>query len=275
MNMNTTLVTAFFDIGRSSWKEYVRTPEEYIESFFHLLRFDCPIILFIDKKYHTLILQHIQQTSALSSLFQIVPIDLEWLLTHTSAWKNHYTSFQTIMQSNEYQRQMQHRIKNNTPETLYPEYNLINHSKVDFIDFSLHHQWIKTPWTAWIDFGYAHAIYGKTLDSPFKAETLSRCISSCFSHKMNFWACQLPQSFDADALWTCTHDRVTITGSFYVGKTELWSRFILLYHACLKELVEQHICDDDQHVLLRCFLKHPSEFFLFLKRPHEVWPKAL
>jgi hypothetical protein len=46
-----------------------------------------------------------------------------------------------------------------------------------------------------------------------------------------------------------------------------------LYHTSLKELYNNNISDDDQHIYLRCFLKEPNIFNLYLDSCQ--WPKGL
>jgi predicted O-methyltransferase YrrM len=46
-----------------------------------------------------------------------------------------------------------------------------------------------------------------------------------------------------------------------------------LYHQSLNNLYQYNISDDDQHVYLRCFLKNPHLFEVFLS--NNEWPQAL
>ena len=46
-----------------------------------------------------------------------------------------------------------------------------------------------------------------------------------------------------------------------------------LYHECLDELYQHQISDDDQHVMLRCFIKDQSIFKLFLE--NKKWLQVL
>ena len=48
---------------------------------------------------------------------------------------------------------------------------------------------------------------------------------------------------------------------------------LLISYNAAKELYNNNISDDDQHVLLRCFLKRPDMFQLF--KIGLGWPKAL
>lgn len=54
------------------------------------------------------------------------------------------------MESSTYKNMLTDRINNNHPENMKPLYNIITHSKIDFVNYGL----VKTKYMAWCDFGY-------------------------------------------------------------------------------------------------------------------------
>jgi hypothetical protein len=63
------------------------------------------------------------------------------------------------------------------------------------------------------------------------------------------------------------------TGSLWGGPVNLMIQLHSLYDTCLKELYDLRISDYDQHIYLRCFLKMPSLFQLYIS--HTKWPQVL
>ena len=66
----------------------------------------------------------------------LIPINNEWLKKNSMSWKKNDIS-RDIMSSDKYIKNVSERIAGRTnPENIYSEYNTINHSKIDFINFS-------------------------------------------------------------------------------------------------------------------------------------------
>jgi hypothetical protein len=144
-----TLVTAFFDISRATWKSYARTPEYYLDSFMNYLKLGYVMIVFVDSRY----LHFFENIN--SKLITVIPIDFDFLNENIYAWKT-LSVARKIMKSNEYYELVQTRITSGNPENIYPEYNCINHAKIDFINYAL--PFIRSPFVCWSDFGYHSSI---------------------------------------------------------------------------------------------------------------------
>ena len=78
---------------------------------------------------------------------------------------------------------------------------------------------------------------------------------------------------DEDVIHTLVNAPEKFTGSFFAGPTNLMLKLQLLYHESLNELYINNISDDDQHIYLRCYLKKPEIFKLYLNS--EKWPCGL
>ena len=98
--------------------------------------------------------------------------------------------------------------------------------------------------------------------------------SNKFNHdKLNFCLRNRITNNDTNVDYTLVNAPEVFTGSFFAGTVETLNRLYYLYHECLDELYNNNIADDDQHVYLRCFLKEPNLFELFLSV--DKWPQAL
>jgi len=237
-----TIVTAFYDIGRENWTNYSRSIDEYLNSFKEYLKLDYNMIVFMDSKLNE----------------KYIPIDLDFLKKNTC-----FSDFDThsqIMNSEYYRNLISHR---DNPENKYPEYNLINHSKIDFIKYSLDHGLIKGSFVCWSDFGYHHL-------TPNDLPTDLLDISRFNKNKINVCCLEKPTFYNA--IETLKSGKVTITGTFYGLPKKLINTFHSLYHTCLDELCKMGIVDDDQHVLERCYFKNPELFECY---QFDSWPLGL
>ena len=250
-----TLVTAFFDIGRSNWDKYTRSVEYYINSFYNYLKLPYKMVVFMDSRYHL----HV------NSNVTIIPIDLEFLEKNVDSWK--YINMEdSIMKSENYKKLLGQRIKNGNPENIYPVYNIINHSKVDFLELAL--PYIKTNFVCWTDFGYHSSILRNEYTYPINDLDINRFNVS----KINTFLVNKVSFHEPGYILQNAPD--IFTGSFYGLPVKMVKTFKELYHNCLNELYQMSISDDDQHILLRCYYKNPDLFELHIQKEGQ-WPEAL
>ena len=176
------------------------------------------------------------------------------------------------MESNFYKSLVQDRINTGYhPENIYPEYNSINHSKIDFICYALNNNIInKNDFICWSDFGYFNSIlHNNPNEYPFSSLDINNfntnTLSFCLRNKLD--------RFDSNMYKTLVEAPEKFTGSFFSGPMNLMLKLQALYHKSLEELYSNNLSDDDQHIYLRCFLKEPDIFTLYLDT--NKWPLAL
>jgi len=260
-NDEVTIVTAFFDINRSSWDKHSRTSKEYIDSFLNYFLLDYTMIIFIDLLY----LKYITELNYKNKTFII--IDSNFLNENIHAWKN-IEKDRSIMNSDIYKDFLKERINLGHPENIYPEYNCINHAKIDFLSFAL--PFIKTDFVCWSDFGYHKAILHNNV-SLFPTDTFD--ISKFNTNKINIFLRNEIKEIDYDPYYTLKYAPEVFTGTFYGLPVNKVREFQELYHKSVDELHNFGISDDDQHVLLRCYYKNPELFELYYSK--DKWPEGL
>jgi len=278
-----TIVTAFFDIGRGFWaNKYKRTTKFYIQSFLNYLDYPYKIICYVDDRCIDYILEHYTRSPHRCVTF--IPINLKWLEHNIQAWKQ-LPKDREIMQSSRYREFIDHR-KNIVypngvppgkvgikvfPENEIPEYNAINHAKIDFINHAIKNGYIDTSITCWCDFGYFGTQHQND-KSTFPKDTLDK---SRFSRdRITFFIQKEITEQDTDPRYMLICTPELFTGTFWGGPTNLMERLQGLYHECVEELYSVKISDDDQHIYLRCCLKDSNIFDLKLNATDE-WPKGL
>ena len=250
-----TLVTAFFDIGRSDWNSYFkRDTQTYIDSFMNFMDTEYHMVIFMDSRYIDRIPKSENKI--------VIPIDISFLNTYCS-WKYLKVDRET-MDSEKYKSFVTDRIKLGHGENVSSEYNLINHSKIDFIKYAKDHSLI-FDCACWVDFGYHHAICQndpKNFPINFNLKLHQTRATFCIMSE--------PKEYNPFDILKFAPD--IFTGSFYGIPGNLINLIHGFYHESLQELYNLGITDDDQHVWLNCFNKHPELFHLTL---FNGWPNGL
>jgi hypothetical protein len=279
---DTCIVTTFFDIGRGFWNsKYKRTVKFYLQSFLNYLDYPYKMVCYIDDRCIDYVLEHYTRSPHSNKIF--IPINEKWLQNNIHAWKQ-LSKDREIMKSSRYREYIAHRknvmvsqgapkeVENAVfPENEYPEYNAINHAKVDFITNAIENGYIDEPITCWCDFGY----FGTQHDNnkkTFPKATLDR--SKFSKDRITFFVRKNIIEQDTDPLYMLICSPELFTGTFWGGPTYLMKQFQELYHEAVEELYQVNISDDDQHMYLRCCLKNSDIFDLKLTTLPE-WPKGL
>jgi len=235
-------VTAFYDIGRGNWNTFRRSPEHYINSFKNYLNVDYHMIIFIDSRIK------IPSDSFKNKTF--IPIDEKFLETNIKAWQNKSKDV-SIMNSEKYKELIGSR---NNPENHFPEYNCINHSKLDFIKYAYENNYIKSNFVCWTDFGYHYSF------NSYPKQQVD--INKLNQQKINIGTYE-PLRGNLDPYYILANAPNIFCGCFLGIPIPLLTEFYNLYHDCLDELYNLGISDDDQHVYLRCYLKYPNLFEVY------------
>jgi hypothetical protein len=273
-SQDITLVTAFFDIGRSNWSSFTRSTECYINSFIHYYNYDYKMIIFIDDRYIDVVKEKISKMNSTTSENKtLIPINSTWLDENIYSWRQ-IDSVKEVMSSEYYKNICSNRIKNGYPENVYAEYNLINISKIDFICYAINNILTigntDTNFICWSDFGYFSSILNNNTDNfPYTSLDIryfnTKKINFCLRNKLN--------ENDKDYIYSLLNAPQTFTGTFWGANCKNMKLFQTLVHDEVNEMIKNNIFDDDQHIYLRCFLKNPSSFELYLS--DNKWPDGL
>jgi GR25 family glycosyltransferase involved in LPS biosynthesis len=251
-----TYVTAFYDIGRDNWKFFQRGTEEYFKCFEKFLKMNINIIVFIDSKLENNLRKIVVNCLAKVT---IISIDENWLLKNTNCWK-----FIDLEQKNMETESLKAltKLRQQCPETNNAKYNAINHAKVDFISYSIQ-KLTKSPYLCWVNFGY------------FKNESIDAGpldIKKLKTNKINYTLINDIDDNDTDIEYTLKYAPERIAGYFFFGPREKLLDYAQLYHKIHHDFISSGYADDDQHIVLRCYLSRP---YLFELHNLKGWHKAL
>lgn len=259
------IVTAFYDIGRGDWPNiYQRSAQKYLNSFKNYLNLEYEMFIFLDERYMAVF----NDTKYEKKTF--IPINMDWLKANTKSWSQ-TDRVRDIMASKIYTDTLKNRIESGHPENISPEYNIINHSKIDFINYLIENNFFQPEtFICWSDFGYHNSILQ---NNPNNYPTCVLDPNKFDLNNLNFCLRNTIVPEDSDPLETLKNAREVFTGSFFAGPINKMVQLYNLYHKCLDELYDMGISDDDQHVYLRCWFNNAKIFTLYVSQ--NKWPDGL
>jgi len=247
-----TIVTAFFDIGRSEWDSYSRSNDTYLERLEMLCHLKNTIILYTDYKFLPLI-EDIKNRVKPDLIVEYEDlVDDPKMLSDISR-----------TQQSQYFRQdlkYDYRAECNSPEYVY-----LMFKKGQYVTRAIEKHNI-TGHVAWIDAGY-----------PRKLEDMpkSRQWDYEFPNKICVWSHKQTDNFvdmtsDSDITDFVKSGDVCIIGCHYVAPYWMWNWFQQQIDYCMRKLLHLGLTDDDQTLVSMAYsYKDNHEHFdLRLTTPH-------
>ena len=258
MNYNSLndilFVTAYRNINRKNWTSRPRTEQSYLRYFHNMaINIKYNLIVFLEKR----LLETMRQKYRKYINISFYDIDLP-----DSFYQKFLEKDKKIMQSKTYQNKIPERRKLD-PECLYSEYNLINHSKINWVKAA---SIIMTNYQfySWIDFGMIRNNKAKMLPNNIDIKTLSK-------NKIIYQARQDPRVLH-DPQYK-NHKRITENRMLKTGKVYILGSAFIIYKSLINkfenlcenkiiEWQENYITDDDQHLILQIYYDNPDLFVL-------------
>lgn len=243
MNKDILFVTAYKDINRSKWPSISRSNNEYFQKFKLITEtIKHTLIVFVEDDIK---LQLIQQYNFPSNIL------FYNLNTTNSFFNNHLLNQIQIIESETYKDKIPSDRKS-APEHNYAEYNLINHSKINFIreakdlypDYSFY---------SWIDFGF-----GKT---KYHYPTIIENVHLLPRKIIYQLYTPIPEIKISPNDMLKEH-RIFFIGSSYIIPNEMINTFENIYKLKMLELEKDNIVDDDQNMLYQIYYDYPDMFYL-------------
>jgi hypothetical protein len=249
MDDDIIFVTAYKDIRRNEWNLFPRTTDDYIHYFYILAdSIEYTLVVYIEEPIlekllneHTfrdnIIFKNLNDVDTFYNKF----LDKEREIMNSESYKN------KIPESRKYY-----------PEHIYPEYTLINHSKINFI----RHTKAEMPnykYYAWIDFGIAQLDNGskeaniENMPTDIAIEKLSE------NHILYHCVNEPPTERRTEDEMVASYD-VYFLGSYFIVPKLLVENFESIWYSKLMKWQENGICDDDQNLILQIYYDIPQLF---------------
>ena len=249
--MSLCLVSAFLDIGRQGWSVFQRSMTQYFMNFFPYIKMlqssfglQAEMIVFMDDKH----VDALRQLCRMSNI-TIIPINRTWMQEHIHAYRQLPRETE-IMESSKFRNLVQHRLRH--PECSKPEYNIMQHAKIDFVCHVIEQKLSQAKYYAWTDFGY--------FQNPSRIPTRPLNIGKFDLERVNFQAMSEFTSLDFNIMYTLTQAPERVGGFFFLGNAEQLRKYQRLYHNICAEFHEQGIVDDDQHIMIQSVARDPDLF---------------
>lgn len=248
-----TIVTAFFDIGRSNWNKtsfgvstphYVtRSTDSYFSYFENLAKMQNDMIIFCSEEHRDRI-KEIRARQAPHARTEIVGVDFEDTVRALKP------VVQYIQKRPEYINMVDDP---RMPEYWNADYVLVNYLKTDFVEYAYTNRLINTELAAWLDFGYVRG-----------EQTLPKSLywSYPFDNKKMHYFNKTPIDFGRPIFDIIKTNTVYIMGCHIVGGKEAWIKHKKMFHSSVDKLIACGLIDDDQTVLLMNYRAHQKEIEL-------------
>lgn len=257
--MSLCLVTAFLDIGRQDWSSFRRSVGQYFRNFYPYVKMTHnsyrdelipnEIIVFMDDKYATELSNLCQENKHI----KVIPINREWMQKNIHAYRQLHRETE-IMESEKFKSLIKHRLGH--PECSKPEYNIMQHSKIDFVCHVIEEKLSDAKYYAWTDFGY--------FQNPATIPTKPLKIDKFDLDRVNFQAINPFTALDFNIMFTITNAPERIGGFFYLGNADQLKKYQILYHQVCMDFHEKGIVDDDQHIMIQCIARDPNLFKVWM-----------
>jgi len=138
----TTIVSAFFDIGRDK-KGDGRTIEEYLQWIKKTLQLNCNLFIVTEQKFKTFFEENRPELYRSKTVIKIIDFK-------DCYYYRYYDKMKEILESPHYRNRIKHP---NRVECKMPEYNIIQYSKFHFLKMAIEENAFQTEYFLWTDAG--------------------------------------------------------------------------------------------------------------------------
>jgi hypothetical protein len=245
--METILfVTAFKDIRRDLWGIVPRSKHDYIRDFIPLaetLKYNL-LVYVEDDVYNTL-----EAYNFPSNIHLIKSKEVQ-----NTFFDRFLESEKEIMYSDQYKSKIPSDRKG-APEHIYPEYTLINHTKINYVA-DAKKRYPNYEYYSWLDFGAAR-INIHDVPKNIKVDLLKTKISYLVLNQPPVTRVKEDDMLKSHSIY--------FPGGQFIVHTSLVETFETLVEEKLISWREREkwVCDDDQNLILQIYFDHPELFQLY------------
>ncbi len=248
MRKEITIVTAFFDIGRSNWQgEMQRSNDKYVEFFQFWARIKNKLIVYTSSEYSQRVMD-IRAAYGLADRTQVIVIDDKESLDREVYDLMEKDLANPITQD--------FRVEKNHPEVYNPVYNYIVYLKFVLLAKTTGDE---SEMLAWMDFGYNKGGHYYT-----QAEDFDFLWTVDLSEdKIHLFTLANKEELDELPIFEVVRTlEVYISGEIVVVPRHLMSEFVSLCRRAEIFLADCGFSDDDQTILLMAYRTKPELFEL-------------
>ncbi len=246
-----TIVSAFYDINRSEWfkdssKNWLnRSNSVYIYNFLILCFLKNDIVLYVDPNLY----------KKVRNSLKIIPKKNIKVISYSidKLARERLPDIANVQNSPEFKAKIPSDNKV-CPETWNPKYVLVTNLKVFFMHQAIKDKLVHTKTIAWIDFGYCRG--------PHALPSSLRWQPPVLQNEKNVQLLAT-KSYSGKNLFDCIYENdVYIGGAMILTDASNVSWLNTLFNIKRNSLLDNNIVDDDQGILLACYLHDKNRFVL-------------
>ncbi|XP_012940111.1 protein HtrL [Aplysia californica] len=246
---NFTVVTAMLDIGRGSWSNQRRSYNEYLLFMQRVLRLDVSMVVFVDPPGKPFIDWMRRGRENRTKI----------IITHIKElpYYKYRDRIAEIMDSEEYKRDNE-LLERRLCESYIPDYDILQLSKLHFVDRSIQENPFNTTYFMWMDGGYGH---GHDIHPPDGVWTPK----GLFEHSDRI---TLIEREPGVMQYYSVKDRIhkmsvnALVGGFHAGGSKAFQEWHRLQQQQLVEWMANGVIDDDQTMNMMTYYRKPELFRL-------------
>lgn len=243
--MNTTIVTAFFDIGRGSWggPSYLpRSTDTYFERFAHMAKLENQMIVYTSAD---LVDRVLSLRAGKTRLTEVVVVDFQ------KQYKEQLEKIKSIQNNISFIEKINPSVMK-SPEYWSPEYVMVNMLKSVFVNDAIDKGLIKNSTIAWVDFGYCRTAEQAGVNVDF--------MSKFDPNKIHFFS--IREYDNKPIIDVIANNVVYVIGSAILAGIDRWRNLKELILESADYLASETLVDDDQTLMLLSYLRCPELFEL-------------
>lgn len=251
------IVTAYVDLSE---KIPNKNPDLYLKDFSNLLELNNKIIVFYDSSIEA----KIQNLTLNRKNVLSIKIDKDFLTKNIDSYSYLEDQYK-ILNSSFFQNIKRLRLdRGETPEVNIPEYNIINYSKIDFLNYVIDNNLAEEEHICWLDFALIKDKNFIPKEKVFYPEIFYKD-----NDKIHLIASsKITERWHTDTQWYKLFLDIweKVHGGLIFSHRNNLKKAKIIIHKEIKSLMENKIIDDDQVIYFRAKLNN-NDAFIF----HRFW----
>nr|KAG5696637.1 hypothetical protein BaRGS_034098 [Batillaria attramentaria] len=244
---NFTLVTAMLDIGRGNWSSHQkRSYNTYLLYMQRVLRLDVNMVIFIESKGRPFVdwMRRGRERQT-----RVVEITLEEL-----PYYRYRDRMKEIMDSEEYKKDNE-LVRKNLCEASIPEYDILQWSKLYFLQEAISANPFQDSYFIWLDGGYGRGEDIHPSDGVWKPTQLFQ-----EADKVTFLERESVEPYRRHAARLHKMSINIVAGGFIAGGSRALERLYELQQKLIEEWMREGVVDDDQTIYMQLYFRYPRLF---------------
>jgi hypothetical protein len=253
MNSIATIVTAFFDIGRETRGDG-RSIAEYKEWIKKTLQLNCHLFVVTEEKFKDLFIQN--RPPGYSMHIQVIDFK-------ESHYYQYYEEMKSILENNEYKQRIMHPDR---VECKLPEYNILQYSKLHYLQMAIELNPFQSEYFLWMDAGASRFFYDmnvhNTYPSPQGIEILKQSENKLIIQSR--WDIS-SYPIDDDFIWKSDN---LLIGGMFGGNIQIINTISnKIEEIVIHKMLKKRNINNEQLALAMIWKKH-NDLFLLINGNH-------